>query len=25
VGFDIEFSDYLSSDGYILHVVASIW
>jgi hypothetical protein len=24
VGFDIEFSDYLSSDGYILHVVASI-
>jgi hypothetical protein len=24
VSFDIEFSDYLSSDGYILHVVASI-
>lgn len=24
MGFDIEFSDYLSSDGYILHVVASI-
>lgn len=24
LGFDIEFSDYLSSDGYILHVVASI-
>lgn len=24
IGFDIEFSDYLSSDGYILHVVASI-
>lgn len=23
-GFDIEFSDFLSSDGYILHVVASI-
>jgi hypothetical protein len=22
-GFDIEFSDYLFSDGYILHVVAS--
>lgn len=24
IGFNIEFSDYLSSDGYILHVVASI-
>ena len=24
IGFDIEFSDYLSSNGYILHVVASL-
>jgi hypothetical protein len=24
LGFDIEFSDYLSSNGYILHVVASL-